>query len=63
MRNCVSLGGDTDTMCAIVGTLAELYYGGVPQNIASEAIKRLDFFQINIIKAFQKQFKLQKEVI
>lgn len=54
---------DTDTMCAIVGTLAELYYGGVPQNIASEAIKRLDFFQINIIKAFQKQFKLQKEVI
>lgn len=61
MRNCVSLGGDTDTMCAIVGTLAELYYGGVPQNIISEAIKRLDSFQINIIKAFQKRFKLQEE--
>lgn len=63
MRNCVSLGGDTDTMCAIVGTLAELYYGGVPQNIASEAVKRLDSFQIDIIKAFKKRFKLQEEAI
>lgn len=63
MRNCVSLGGDTDTMCAIVGTLAELYYGGVPQNIMSEAIKRLDSFQIDIIKAFKKQFRIQEEAI
>ena len=57
------MGGDTDTMCAIVGTLAELYYGGVPQNIMSEAIKRLDSFQIDIIKAFKKQFRIQEEAI
>lgn len=45
----------------MIGTIAELYYGGVPQNIMSKAIKRLDSFQINIIKAFQKRFKLQEE--
>lgn len=43
MRNCVSLGGDTDTMCAIVGTLAEIYYGGVSNNIWTEVTNRLPF--------------------
>lgn len=47
----------------MIGTIAELYYGSVPQNIASEAIKRLDSFQIDIIKAFRKRFNLQEEAI
>lgn len=42
IRNTVSLGGDTDTMGAITGGIAEAFYGGVPQAIATEALRRLD---------------------
>lgn len=40
MRLGVSLGGDSDTLCAIAGSIAEAYYGGVPVAIASEAWTR-----------------------
>lgn len=42
IRNTISLGGDTDTMGAITGGLAEAFYGGVPDAIAQETLKRLD---------------------
>ena len=42
IRNTVSLGGDTDTMGAITGGIAEAFYGGVPEVIAQETIARLD---------------------
>lgn len=42
LRNAISLGGDADTMAAIAGGIAEAFYGGVPEAIAIEALKRLD---------------------
>lgn len=42
IRNAVSLGGDTDTLCAITGGISEAFYGGVPAEIAKVAITRLD---------------------
>lgn len=33
VRNAVSLGGDTDTMAAVAGAVAEAFYGGVPDAI------------------------------
>lgn len=41
VRNAVSLGGDTGTMACIAGAIAEAYFGGVPEPIASEVKKRL----------------------
>lgn len=35
VRNAVSLGGDTDTLAAIAGSMAEAFYG-IPESIASE---------------------------
>ena len=40
IRNAVSLGGDTDTIACITGSIAEAYYG-VPDEIAAECRKRL----------------------
>ncbi|GHU29801.1 hypothetical protein AGMMS50256_15460 [Betaproteobacteria bacterium] len=40
IRLVVSLGGDTDTLGAITGSIAEAAYG-VPENIRNEALKRL----------------------
>jgi len=42
IRNAISLGGDTDTMGAITGGIAEAFYGGVPDAIAQECLYRLD---------------------
>lgn len=36
----MSLGGDTDTLAAITGSVAEAAYG-VPETIAAEALARL----------------------
>ena len=40
IRNAVSLGGDTDTIACITGSIAEAFYG-VPEEIAAEGRKRL----------------------
>ncbi len=41
VRNAVSLGGDTDTMAAIAGGIAEAHYGGVPEEIHQKAFSFL----------------------
>lgn len=41
VRNAVSLGGDSDTQACIAGGIAEAYYGGVPEHIATKALTRL----------------------
>ncbi len=42
IRNAISLGGDTDTMGAITGSIAEAFYGGVPDAIAQTCLEKLD---------------------
>jgi ADP-ribosylglycohydrolase len=42
LRNAVSLGGDSDTQACIAGTIAEGFYGGVPEVIRTETLRRLD---------------------
>lgn len=56
VRLAVSLGGDTDTMAAIAGGVAEAYYGGVPEAIAEEVVKRLPADLIGILSAFHEKF-------
>lgn len=41
VRRAVALGGDTDTVGAIAGAIAEAYYGGVPPEIRSEVLGRV----------------------
>lgn len=41
IRNAISVGGDSDTIAAITGSIAEAYYG-IPEDIWAEASKRLD---------------------
>lgn len=42
IRNAISLGGDADTMACIAGSVAEAFYGGVPEPIRGQALNRLD---------------------
>lgn len=41
VRNAISLGGDSDTLAAITGSIAEAYYG-IPEDIKAAAMPYLD---------------------
>jgi ADP-ribosylglycohydrolase len=41
IRNAISLGGDSDTLAAITGSIAEAAYG-IPKEIAEKALGYLD---------------------
>ena len=41
IRNAISIGGDSDTLAAITGSIAEAAYG-IPEYIKEKAISYLD---------------------
>ena len=56
VRNAVSFGGDTDTLACIAGAMAEAYYGGVPLEIQSEVLRRLDGALRTEVMAFAREY-------
>ncbi len=55
IRNAISIGGDSDTLAAITGSVAAAYYG-VPDEIRSKALNYLDDFQLAILKEFEARY-------
>ena len=53
IRLGVSLGGDTDTLCAIAGSIAEAYFG-VPEDIAETAKSFLPVDMLDVLDAFSQ---------
>ena len=53
MRNCISIGGDSDTIAAIAGGIAEAYYG-VPERYAEMARGYLDARLLRILDEFEE---------
>ena len=56
IRLAVSLGGDADTMGAITGGIAEAFYGGVPEHIRKEVLKRLPNEFVDVMTRFYQKF-------
>lgn len=52
IRNAISLGGDADTQAAIAGSIAEAYYGSIPERIYKETVSRLDTRLLGIVSRF-----------
>lgn len=42
IRTAISIGGDSDTIACISGSIAEAYYGAVPQELLSWCLEKLD---------------------
>lgn len=42
IRNAISVGGDSDTLAAITGSIAEAFYG-IPDDLRTQAIKQFKF--------------------
>lgn len=56
IRNAISIGGDSDTIAAIVGSIAEAYYG-VPNEIWNRAKVYLDKNLLEIFKKLEENIK------
>lgn len=55
IRNAISIGGDSDTIAAITGSIAEAYYG-IPADIRNHAITFLDERLLKILIDFENRF-------
>ena len=55
IRNAISIGGDSDTLAAICGGVAEAYYG-VPSEIRKHALTFLDKQLLKILVAFENKY-------
>jgi type I restriction enzyme M protein len=55
IRNAISIGGDSDTLAAITGGIAEAYYG-IPVHIRKHALTFLDERLLGILNAFENKY-------
>jgi type I restriction enzyme M protein len=55
IRNAVSIGGDSDTIAAITGSIAEAYYG-VPTDIRKHSLTFLDERLLKILTDFENAY-------
>jgi ADP-ribosylglycohydrolase len=62
IRRAVSLGGDSDTIAAIAGSIAEAYYGEIPAHIVSKGKLILDSGLKRVLNQFEGKYNLRKEV-
>ena len=56
IRNAISIGGDTDTIACIAGSLAESYYG-IPENLLEQVKPYLKDYMKELL---EKEKTLQK---
>ena len=62
IRNAISIGGDSDTIAAITGGIAEAYYG-IPSDIRSHALTFLaDDILIKILTDFENKYPSKVEI-
>ena len=59
IRNAISIGGDSDTLGAITGGIAEAFYG-VPEEISQEAKDRTPPELVEVLERFEKRYQNQK---
>ena len=55
IRSAISIGGDSDTIAAITGGMAEAYYG-IPDELRKHALAYLDEIQLDVLNAFESLY-------
>jgi len=56
IRKAISIGGDSDTIACMTGAIAEAYYGGVPEDIRSKILLKLDEDMLETISLFYDKY-------
>ena len=62
IRNAISIGGDSDTLAAITGGIAEAYYG-IPTEIRKHALTFLDERLLKILVEFENKYPSKMEKV
>ena len=62
IRNAISIGGDSDTLAAITGGIAEAYYG-IPTAIRKHVLTFLDERLLKILVAFENKYPSKMEKV
>lgn len=62
IRNAISIGGDSDTLAAITGGIAEAYYG-IPTEIRKHALTFLDERLLKILVEFENNYPPKMEKV
>lgn len=57
IRNAISLGGDSDTLAAITGSIAEAAYG-IPAEIKGHGLSYLDDVLLDVYKRFTNELRV-----
>ena len=57
IRNAISIGGDSDTIAAIAGSIAEAHYG-IPADLRKAAMQRLDAPLQQIVTEFESIYPI-----
>ena len=60
IRNAISIGGDSDTIAAITGGIAEAYYG-IPADLRRHALTFLDKTRLDILNAFEAKYGIYND--
>ena len=60
IRNAISIGGDSDTIAAMTGSIAEAYYG-IPADIRNHVLTFLDETQLSVVNAFEQKYGMAIE--
>lgn len=60
IRNAISIGGDSDTIAAMTGSIAEAYYG-IPEKIRKHALTFLDERLLKILNDFETKYGIAIE--
>lgn len=55
IRNAISIGGDSDTLACITGSIAEAYYQSIPKEILKQTIDRLPADVLLVVKKFYRE--------
>ena len=58
VRNAISLGGDADTLACIAGSIAQAFYGDIPEHIVRTVRAKLPEDLLAILDEFNKQYGL-----
>lgn len=56
IRKAISLGGDSDTMACIAGSIAEAFYGPLPEQLARKTLSYLPDDLLEVVTRFQQRY-------
>ena len=59
VRNAVSIGGDSDTIAAMTGSMAEARYG-VPDSLRTRILSYLDRPLVDVLEGFERRFPSER---